>query len=474
MDNFFDQFKENLENQSPPPFDGKDWEDMQERLEQQAFQPTLPSSTGHNYWAWASGFAALLVIGMIGSHWLLFQKIQQANTRISQLERQLKDKNNTSQLPTTIYKIDTVYQGQFQIGQVDKSTTNTSNVSFNRLSNLSNTTSIDSKISTFPSTTTIDTDLKNKYAPTIINKSFPTIESSPTILLKKGNNTTSQTIEKNQKSWRHTTAVQQSTIAKIANTFPTIKKGNKTLNTEEEEMVNSLDFLKALPFPLDSVPIESLLKIESPNITNTDPKSIFHLLRPSKVELGTFIGFSRIPIRGIENSNINTTELIAQVQFTSAFRIWGAIQQGRINYTADTEGYRFGVPTTPAPSGNHQFQEAYIERKSLSADFGLLYSSNRSSKWNPFVGVGLGTNRLLKNLIRYQFTDNITDQRILESVQHPNGDADQYILFKVGVTHWLKDKWAIQLQGNYQYFVKEKSAELPSMLNVRLGVLYAF
>ena len=32
MDNFFDQFKENLENQSPPPFDGKDWEDMQERL----------------------------------------------------------------------------------------------------------------------------------------------------------------------------------------------------------------------------------------------------------------------------------------------------------------------------------------------------------------------------------------------------------------------------------------------------------
>ncbi len=98
MDDFFKQFKENLDARPEPSFEEKDWRKLSNRLDRQAGKRPLPV-----VWWWAALPLALL---LLGANVLFFSELKDARQKIAALEMH----RDTVYLTKVVYLTDTVYQ----------------------------------------------------------------------------------------------------------------------------------------------------------------------------------------------------------------------------------------------------------------------------------------------------------------------------------------------------------------------------
>lgn len=106
MKNFYEQFKENLENRPEPAFEDRLWRKLDKNLN----EAERPARGGFAWWWAALGLALLL-----GSNALFFWELRKANAKISALEIQ----KDTVFKSTVIYNTDTIYlnrsEGNFKL-----------------------------------------------------------------------------------------------------------------------------------------------------------------------------------------------------------------------------------------------------------------------------------------------------------------------------------------------------------------------
>ncbi len=101
MEDFFKQFRDNLERRPPPPFEKQDWLDLEKRLGQQ--DKKRPVALILVWLAWPLLFLSL------GANALFFFQLEKGNSRIASSETS----RDTVFLTQTIFKTDTIYQNRF-------------------------------------------------------------------------------------------------------------------------------------------------------------------------------------------------------------------------------------------------------------------------------------------------------------------------------------------------------------------------
>ncbi|MBI5917703.1 MAG: hypothetical protein HY842_20220 [Bacteroidetes bacterium] len=98
MDDFFKQFKDNLDARPQPGFEEKDWRNLSRHLDRPTEKRWLPVA-----WWWV---ALPLLFLLLGANVLFFSELKDARRKISALETQ----RDTVYLTKTIYQTDTVFQ----------------------------------------------------------------------------------------------------------------------------------------------------------------------------------------------------------------------------------------------------------------------------------------------------------------------------------------------------------------------------
>lgn len=100
MEDFFKQFRQNLDNRPEPPFEERDWRDMEKRLD----RANNKRPAGFAWW-WAA-----VPLLLLGSNVLLYDGLRKANQRIATLEWQ----RDTVVLTNVVRITDTIFRARVE------------------------------------------------------------------------------------------------------------------------------------------------------------------------------------------------------------------------------------------------------------------------------------------------------------------------------------------------------------------------
>lgn len=100
MDDFYQSFKDNLENRPEPPFEEKDWQALEKRLTAKSKKPMA----GLIWWL----LVPLLLLPLLFTNLYFYQELKTANAKIDRLQFQ----RDTIYITQTIIQRDTIYQKQ--------------------------------------------------------------------------------------------------------------------------------------------------------------------------------------------------------------------------------------------------------------------------------------------------------------------------------------------------------------------------
>ncbi len=457
MDEFLRQFKNNLENQPAPEFDGEDWDDMQQRLEQQHQGSSKPV----NYWAWAT---AVLLFMFLGSNGLVLQKLNQANQKISYLESSIDTLVQTQ----VIFRTDTIYQ--FVDGQ-------TIHESSSRANPKNETITTRTKNNTPQQENLTDLSTLNQLNLTpIIHFTNHAQQRSPLTLFSE--NTLSGTVGLQNtlsRSRNNIALEQQGALAKKSMRVAKKQEGHTTAHSLLNPIkLSTSSFIstnhRPLPSSLNRSPISSIKRKKS-------IRQVLYPMRPKGIELGISYGLGMSLAEHHRDQKIRQWELIAQVKFSQSIRLWIAGHFKSLDYESTQMGAQYGVPELAAPKDNFEFDEANIEQRIISISTGLQYHFRASKKWQPFIGIGYGLSTLTHNSMRYRFEEagmpNFNTSELV-TVVYENANNLPFALFKSGINYQLNNRFSFQLSGEYLYRINDHNNQIPNILTGKLGASFSF
>lgn len=470
MDKFYEQFKHNLENQPIPDFEEQDWADMRQRLDGQ----TAVAPRAINYWGWA---VAALILGIIGSNWLIISQLEQANKKISRLELQM----DTIVQTKIIYRTDTIFEKvggeQFRLeGQKER----VHNLEVNQItesvinktptSNFSKRTNPNKQATSF-NLLTVQTKEKQAFNRALnkIGENSDKGKSSIAIIRDGLIHLEKEQIE--------STAIQASNKSKNNVGISALSLTEKKL--AELPLLNNLNFSnniidynkRPLP-PSFETPILSTVS----NRRKKTFQQYIYPMRPRAIQIGTTIGLGIIPSSNYSHVDLNSYGMIANIKFGQPWRFWISANHTHFKYEAEEFGEESGIPFIEAPWDNLKLEEAKVNRAFWSFNAGLQYNFRMQKKLQPYVGMGFGSSYLVKNEVLYEFEAEHRKPSVLEKRTFGNAKNLQYAILKTGLAYSLTKKWTLQLEGDYLYQTENKSKnnQLPNMLNGQLSVLYTF
>ncbi len=471
MDKFFEQFKDNLENQALPEYDARDWEDMKQRLEVNASQPSSSTRFG-KYWMVAASVAALFIVGLAASQFFLYQEVKKATHKITELEQQLEQKPsgdatfNIKTIESTTKKENIEQQIQ-NTKQSSNSNQVESNDSKKTLSTEKTTTfNQQQNITTKTVTKTIESDSKDASSNNQLS-----IRDKTSIDITNNKAITAATTKK---SSAKTNTIQKPILNNIMQSIPT--QSNTKVASNELINTSNLQFLAALPF--ESKADLSFINLHPTTKTNTqeDTKQntlLMNLLKPEGAELGVHAGLFHTEKRGFRNFEGFSRGGQLKVIFTSGLRLWLSGDFRTFSYSTRNMEERLGVPPVPPPSDDFLFEEAFVNRSIWSADIGLKYAFFRNSDWQPYLGIGVGTSGILNNDTDYRFRNPLTNELRTIEPPAPISLYEDYAIYKAGLAYWVTRKLTIQVEGSYREHF-DKTSGLPNVLNGQIGLFYMF
>ncbi len=456
MDEFLRQFKNNLENQPAPEFDGEDWADMQQRLEQQQ-----NFSKPVNYWAWAT---AVLLFMFLGSNGLILQKLTQANQKISYLESSIDTLVQTQ----VIFRTDTIYQ--FVDGQ--NIAKYSSAAPLKKESNSTRAKNIMEPKRTFPAPATFGQLSLSPRSP------FTNFAPSNSRLIPFAENILVGYIGLQNTLSRSiiTSSLSPQNLAnKTAAALQKTEIHQATYSFLNPIPVSTPSFIstingRPLPSSVQRIPLASIKQKKS-------IRQVLYPMRPKGIELGISYGLGMSLAEHHRDQKIRQWELIARVKFSQSIRLWIAGHFQSLDYESTQMGAQYGVPELAAPKDDFEFDEANIEQRMISISTGLQYHFRASKKWQPFIGLGYGLSTLTHNSMRYRFEEagmpNF-NTRELVTVVYENANNLPFALFKSGIDYQLNNRFSFQLSGEYLYRVNDHNNQIPNILTGKLGASFSF
>lgn len=457
MDNFFQQFKDNLENQPAPKFDRQDWADMRQRLEQHHNDSSKPI----NYWTWAS--VALLLI-MIGSNSLILEKLGKANEQINHLESAIDTLIQTK----IIFRTDTIYQfvnSQTLTNYSSDMPQNNEIITKKNIPQKRNFANLSTSHHSFLSPFIFYNDVQ----PTHSTSPFPENYSFESIGLQKAPTKLFTNFPKNIFSFW-----QQKTLANNTTDAPEKKEeltaNDSLLSPIEVKSFSSLNSANA------SLPV--LYKLSTTSVKQK--KSFLQILYPmcpKGIEVGLSYGLGMSLAEHHRRQDMQQWEIATQIKFSQPIRLWLAGNYNSLSYESIKMGEQYGVPELAPPSDDFEFDEAHVQQRIMSFLVGLQYDFRASKKWQPFIGIGYGFSNITNNSIRYRFevfgTPNPSTVGF-ETVTYDNANNLPFGLVKSGIEYQLNDKLSFQLEGRYLHRIKNHNNQLPNILTVKLGTSFSF
>ena len=429
MDDFYKQFKENLENREAPPIEKELWEKLKRDLDQQ--DKVTPKAVISKWWS----AAGMLLLLLLGANLYGILEMKKINTQIAKVERTVDTVYQTK----IIYQTDTIVKTNIK----EKTVIRYISSAF---------------ASSFTSSTTLD------IAPLLKGR---TIDNSNTDLFY--NQTPSTTLLLAEYLYGEPLKNKTTTGGKIA---PTNTK-KTTISFSDLPAIVNLD----IPLILTNRFLEQSLNSSIPMVnaqkkTRSQP---LYAMRPKGIKLGIDGGWASPRGKNISPNNSSVTGIEAAVLFSDNLQLWAAAHYATLHFESEVFDDSNGIPVVTPPSDAFEFQQANVDQPTLQYSLGMQYNFNTQRKWRPFVGLGMAAVKILPYEVDYEF--EIPDQEIKwENDREIAVDElkANFVLLKGGVSYQLRDHWNVQLQTFYRANWKKEGLQPPNLLGIQSGLSYTF
>ena len=426
MADFYEDFKNNINNRPEPDFNPADWADMDARLNES------PKRAIPLFW-WSTGALLLLLLG--SNIWWIFHN-EKMNSQVSNSTNTVVVRDTIIQREI-IYQIDTVVQIQRIVEVENGEIARFSTPSFSQLL---------ASNGLFPNNN--NKFLSQKSA--LFQKEFPTSDLLDRVVsgLHKSNSSSSD--------------------SQIYSSFSDIKK--------DAEERNILDFLamdlKVLPtedFNL-SDDIKGLPLAEREEYRRHALRNIWRGIQPTGFDLEAVGNFSILLNSEIESQSTLGGGLTAAVEFSPTLRLWISGNFEKISYKCNTQGEEYNIPVITPPFPELSFKYAEVSLPALHFASGLQYYFRTDEKWNPYLGIGVGGRSLAVGEIKYEYENGNIEVEEVRTIPKRNFQLE-YLDFQTGIAYQWNDHWQARLGLEYLQYTK---AESISSLRFQLGMGYRF
>lgn len=429
MEEFYQQFKDNLENRPEPEFEPAAWTDLERRMEQAA------GGAGWVFnWWWA---AVPLLLLLLGSNFFLYRQLAQNNRQIGALVLQ-KDTVIQRQV---ILQVDTIYQTRTIREVVQAPATQMAYSSFMPL------------IPGLPDQRYSYHSLDEAALSDPLNGLYPT---APTTLGELRRQLGAPALFTPSESGEQPGSGQSPTIAEPQT--PLFSVGQLPLTTVEP--LNYEKDWSAAGQPLTMTDYERKKRVY-----------LGQYLVPTGVEAGVFVGADVLTDIKVEGFSLG---LAGNVFFGDRLQLW--LEGGRTQFQIKLEETSeiFGLnDQIESPLDDFVLNSIEASPRYWQGAAGLQYRLHPQGVWQPFFGAGFSLLHLEPFQAEYKFYNAASEQELelYESVREEGSNS--YFTAQLGLRYQSRKRLALQLNGQYRHaFEQNNDLGIGSSAAVRLGLFY--
>ncbi len=418
MDNFFKQFRENLDGRPEPDFKEQDWSDLEKRLE----GTRRKRAVGAVLW-WV---AAPVCILSLMSNALFFKALKNNEKEIAVLQ----SRPDTVWITRLERRTDTVYLTKIVQQTVVKY--------------LPAAVALASG-----SAVSQESGLLTSPPPMPVGGS-----ENPAFRDSAAGQLTAQSASPNAAE------AEQAWIKKRL-----ADKGLQPLPTAFEPLLSSLKK-------------PGLLMAEAPPFLRKQKKTIGqHLLlsRPTDFQVGINGGLA-FPLNvGLERLSGRSLSLQGSVQVSRHLRLWAEGTWLNLGFVSNRMDEEIGIPVVAEPTDDFQFVKAETNQPMLQYAVGFQYLLNPSGRWKASVGLGYGAVSVFPYEVVYEFYNPTlgAEWSIDKSVQI-NELIPNFLHLSAGVERRLSRHWHWQIGLTYRTHFEDKGLASPRIFGVQSGLKFGF
>ncbi len=415
MDNFFQQFKDNLENQPEPPFEEKDWQSLSQKLKSKREKRPLSM--------WLLWCLTPLFLMSILSNYFFYSEMKKAQQKTASLTSRLDSVfHKTIVFQTdTIYKFHTIYEQ--------------------------------------------DTIYKN-----IIQKETWV---SPNPLVFENTQNPTQVLEVNSPH----DSTNKMIIGKTDINPAMIGLNNNS--TDNTLNLKGLDKIGPMPTTLVKIkrqqiqPTWGLLPIVQ-NHHKTLRQRI-EVLRPKDYSIGISAGLAYPFGDGLSQPSGYSLGVNGEAFFSKNISIWADAQYLQLTYKVDKMSDAIGVPVVPPPSNLFSFNRAVIKQPTLQYMVGLRYHFENQKRWQPYLSLGFGAVTLLPYEVGYEFKNNsLGTVWDIDQTVNQKGTQVGFLIFDGGLEKRLSKQYRWQFGANYRLNLLSNGVQKHKLLGIKSGIMFDF
>ncbi len=412
MEDFFKQFRKNLEQRAEPAFEERDWLDLQKHLD----RADDKRPAGFAWWLLA--IPALLILGT--SNFLFYVKIQQANQKISLLET----RKDTVFHTRVVYIKDTVYQIQV----IRENQENGLYAGITAFPN-SYSAQMRSGRELFPSDHQLQTTLPDPYR-----------------------------LEGRINTLDHTAQDTVITKKQAAN-----------------ENIKALPTIGLSPFPA-SLPVLPEIDVAPRDIQRKKTfRQLIHPVRPKTFQFGITGGWAFPFNKGLSGQKGYSAGIEAIIGFSPNLGIWVDAAYQNVRFETDEMDEAKGIPVVSPPSDAFIFVKAEVPQPSFQFSIGMQYIFQGKNLVKPYIGAGYSAVALLPYEVIYEFKDEtlgIEWNYDKEIIRHKL--LNNFLVFQGGLEYRLLKQWNAKIQANYRFNLGETGFFTPKMFGIQGGFYHSF
>ena len=430
MDNFFKQFKDNLDNQPEPVFEEHDWLSLKRKLTDKSDKRPLSSLL-----LW---LLAPLFLMSLGTNGFQYNQLKNTQQKMTLLENRFDSVSHNTVVfqSDTIFKIKTIYER--------------------------------------------DTVFKTKilHETEIVYVPFYKDSLNMVTLLKNSSD-----------DFKTSDELKQPYPKEALNTFAFLKNSSGDLKSPDELKLHEVLSNKTLNFKtLENLKTlqPPLLKLKKPNdLLNLDLKPIVLIpkktwkerlesLRPKDFSGGISAGLA-YPMSDISSKPSGYAfGLQGAVSFSPNLSLWADAHYMQLSYKTDRMNDAIGIPVIPPPSNDFSFNLVTVSQPSLQYMAGLRYHFDSKKRLQPYLGLGYGAVTLLPYEVDYEFKNGSLGT-VWEITQKINKQVTQwgFLLFDVGFEKRIAQHYRWQIGANYRLKLSN-SAQSYRLFGLKTGIFYDF
>lgn len=223
-------------------------------------------------------------------------------------------------------------------------------------------------------------------------------------------------------------------------------------------------------------PLPPVISAEPPIIKRK--KSLRHLLyplRPKEFEVGVAGGWAHPFSQGLDKQTGCSAGLRAAVGFSPRLRLWADATYLKVRFETDRMDPAIGVPPVQPPSDDFKFQKAEVPQPSLQYSAGLQYLFRAHRPLKPYIGLGYGAVMLLPYEVTYVFENKqLGIEWNLDTEIDRRELATNFLLLRGGFEYPLAQRWTTRLEANYRTNWRKTGFHAPQMLGIQAGLSHHF